>query len=164
MTTVYIGLGANVDGPIEQIHIALRTLKALPETQLIRCSSLYGSAPLGPEDQPDYVNAVAELETTLAPLDLLDALQAIEKIQGRIKHRHWGERCIDLDILLYGNETLNSERLNLPHHEMANRSFVVTPLLEIAPDLTLPDGQRLSQIQPEFDGDLHKLQSPVIDL
>lgn len=164
MTTVYIGLGANVDGPIEQIHIALRTLKALPETQLIRCSSLYGSAPLGPEDQPDYVNAVAELETTLAPLDLLDALQAIEKIQGRIKHRHWGERCIDLDILLYGNETLNSERLNLPHHEMANRSFVVTPLLEIASDLTLPDGQRLSQIQPEFDGDLHKLQSPVIDL
>ena len=164
MTTVYIGLGANVDGPIEQIHIALRTLKALPETELIRCSSLYGSAPLGPEDQPDYVNAVAELETTLAPLDLLDALQAIEKIQGRIKHRHWGERCIDLDILLYGNETLNSERLNLPHHEMANRSFVVTPLLEIAPDLTLPDGQRLSQIQPEFDGDLHKLQSPVIDL
>ena len=164
MTTVYIGLGANIDGPIEQIHIALQTLKALPETQLIRCSSLYGSAPLGPEDQPDYVNAVAELETTLAPLDLLDALQAIEKIQGRIKHRHWGERCIDLDILLYGNETLNSERLNLPHHEMANRSFVVTPLLEIAPDLTLPDGQRLSQIQPEFDGDLHKLQSPVIDL
>ena len=164
MTTVYIGLGANIDGPIEQIHIALRTLKTLPETQLIRCSSLYGSAPLGPEDQPDYVNAVAELETTLAPLDLLDALQAIEKIQGRIKHRHWGERCIDLDILLYGNETLNSERLNLPHHEMANRSFVVTPLLEIAPDLTLPDGQRLSQIQPEFDGDLHKLQSPVIDL
>ena len=164
MTTVYIGLGANIDGPIEQIHIALRTLKALPETQLIRCSSLYGSAPLGPEDQPDYVNAVAELETTLAPLDLLDALQAIEKIQGRIKHRHWGERCIDLDILLYGNKTLNSERLNLPHHEMANRSFVVTPLLEIAPDLTLPDGQRLSQIQPEFDGDLHKLQSPVIDL
>ena len=164
MTTVYIGLGANVDGPIEQIHIALRTLKALPETELIRCSSLYGSAPLGPEDQPDYVNAVAELETTLAPLDLLDALQAIEKIQGRIKHRHWGERCIDLDILLYGNETLNSERLNLPHHEMANRSFVVTPLLEIASDLTLPDGQRLSQIQPEFDGDLHKLQSPVIDL
>ena len=164
MTTVYIGLGANIDGPIEQIHIALRTLKALPETELIRCSSLYGSAPLGPEDQPDYVNAVAELETILAPLDLLDALQAIEKTQGRIKHRHWGERCIDLDILLYGNETLNSERLNLPHHEMANRSFVVTPLLEIASDLTLPDGQRLSQIQPEFDGDLHKLQSPVIDL
>ena len=164
MTTVYIGLGANIDGPIEQIHIALRTLKALPETELIRCSSLYGSAPLGPEDQPDYVNAVAELETILAPLDLLDALQAIEKTQGRIKHRHWGERCIDLDILLYGNKTLNSERLNLPHHEMANRSFVVTPLLEIAPDLTLPDGQRLSQIQPEFDGDLHKLQSPVIDL
>lgn len=164
MTTAYIGLGANIDDPIMQIEIALRSLHALSNTQLTAWSSFYGSAPLGPEDQPDYVNAVAELETILAPLDLLDALQAIEKTQGRIKHRHWGERCIDLDILLYGNETLNSERLNLPHHEMTNRSFVVTPLLEIAPDLTLPDGQWLSQIQPEFDGDLHKLQSPVIDL
>ena len=164
MTTAYIGLGANIDDPIMQIEIAHRALHALSDTQLTACSSFYGSAPLGPEDQPDFINAVAQIETELSPLSLLDALQQIEQTQGRIKRRHWGERCIDLDILLFGNETLRSERLNLPHHELTKRSFVVSPLLEIAPDLVLPDGQPLSDVQPEFDGDLHTLHRPVIDL
>lgn len=115
-------------------------------------------------DQPDYINAVAEITTSLAPLELLNQLQSLEQSQGRIKRRHWGERCIDLDILLYGDEELQSERLNLPHHEMTNRSFVVQPLLEIAPDLRLPDGRRLDSITPEFDGNLHRLERPVIDL
>ena len=164
MVRSYIGLGANLNDPAAQIITALQSLHALSGVDLIRWSSLYGSAPLGPIDQPDYINAVAEITTSLAPLELLDQLQSLEQSQGRIKRRHWGERCIDLDILLYGDEELQSERLNLPHHEMTNRSFVVQPLLEIAPDLRLPDGRRLDSITPEFDGNLHRLERPVIDL
>ena len=164
MVRSYIGLGANLNDPAAQIITALQSLHELSGVDLIRWSSLYGSAPLGPIDQPDYINAVAEITTSLAPLELLDQLQSLEQSQGRIKRRHWGERCIDLDILLYGDEELQSERLNLPHHEMTNRSFVVQPLLEIAPDLRLPDGRRLDSITPEFDGNLHRLERPVIDL
>lgn len=164
MTTAYIGLGANIDRPSEQIVSALRAINNIETTQLIEWSSLYHSKPLGPEDQPDYTNAVAAIDTQLSPLELLDALQNIEQQQGRVKLRHWGERCIDLDVLLFGNETLNSERLNIPHHELKNRSFVVQPLLEIAPDLVLPDGTLLADISPEFEGDLMRKQRPVIDL
>ena len=164
MHRVFIGLGANLNDPALQIVTALHTLHELPDTRLVNWSSLYGSSPLGPEDQPDYVNAVAEIETSLEPLALLDLTQQAERDQGRVKLRHWGERCIDLDILLFGNRVLTSERLNLPHHELTNRSFVVSPLLEIAPDLTLPDGRRLDSVSPGFDGDLHKLHRPVIDL
>lgn len=164
MNRAYIGLGANLNGPAEQIITALQALNQIPQTRLLRWSSLYGSRPLGPQDQPDYLNAVAEIETSLEPLQLLDQLQAQEKHQGREKLRHWGERCIDLDLLLYGQVILSSNRLNIPHHELKNRSFVVRPLLEIAPDLRLPDGTPLSAVTPEFDGDLHKLQYPVIDL
>ncbi|WP_370292349.1 2-amino-4-hydroxy-6-hydroxymethyldihydropteridine diphosphokinase [Thalassolituus sp.] len=164
MSRAYIALGANLNGPEDQIITALRALRALPDTQLICWSSLYGSKPLGPQDQPDYLNAVAEVTTTLAPLDLLDALQQQERDQGREKLRHWGERCIDLDILLYGDLTYADERLTIPHKEMTRRSFVVRPLLEIAPDLQLPDGQKLADAEPDFDGDLHQLHHPVIDL
>ena len=164
MTTAYIGLGANIDGPSEQIESAIKALHALESTSITQWSCLYQSKPLGPDDQPDYINAVATIETQLSPLALLDALQNIEKEQGRVKHRHWGERCIDLDILLFGAETLSSERLNIPHHEIKNRSFVVEPLLEIAPDLVLPDGTHLSEVTPTFGGNLTRQQRPVIDL
>lgn len=160
----YIGLGANIDRPSEQIITALRAINSLETTRLLEWSCLYQSTPLGPDDQPDYTNAVAAIYTQLSSIHLLDALQSIEKHQGRVKHRHWGERCIDLDILLFGTETLRSERLNIPHHELKNRSFVVQPLLEIAPDLVLPDGTLLADISPEFEGDLRRQQRPVIDL
>ncbi|MCD8523488.1 MAG: 2-amino-4-hydroxy-6-hydroxymethyldihydropteridine diphosphokinase [Saccharospirillaceae bacterium] len=162
MIRCFIGLGANLDEPIAQITIALRALAALPDTRLLRCSSLYGSKPLGPQDQPDYVNAVAELETTLEPLKLLDALQHQEREQGRIKRRHWGERCIDLDLLLYGDQTMRSERLNIPHHEMHKRSFVLLPLCEIADDLYLPDGRAITGLTPEFSGDLQRIGPPPV--
>ena len=145
MTTCYIGIGANLNNPREQILLAIEALKQLPKTQFLAVSSIYGSKPLGPQDQPDYQNAVAKIETKLEPLELLDALQAQEKEQGRVKLRHWGERCIDLDILLYGQSTINK------------RSFVVVPLREIEPGLILPNGQALSSITPEFGGDLIKL-------
>lgn len=164
MAIAYIGLGANIDSPKEQIVTALHTINSLETTQLIDWSSLYQSKPLGPDDQPDYTNAVAAIDTRLSSMQLLDALQNIEKQQGRVKYRHWGERCIDLDILLFGTETLSSERLNIPHHELKNRSFVVQPLLEIAPDLALPDGTMLAEVSPAFNGDLMRQQRPVIDL
>jgi len=164
MVRAYIALGANLNGPEEQITTALRALAALPDTELVCWSSLYGSKPLGPQDQPDYLNAVAEIRTSLEPLPLLDALQQQERDQGREKLRHWGERCIDLDILMWDDLSMTSERLTIPHKEMTHRSFVVRPLLEIAPDLILPDGSRLADADPEFDGGLHKLQHPVIDL
>ena len=157
MPICYIGLGANLNNPKEQLHIALQALTQLPHSQLLRTSSFYASRPQGPQDQPDYVNAVAELETSLPPLALLNALQQQERDQGRLKLRHWGERCIDLDILLYDNLQLDSERLTVPHRELKNRSFVVEPLLELRPDLILPDGTPLKDVQPEFIGELRRL-------
>lgn len=158
MITCYIGLGANLNNPEQQILDALNALQQLPQTELTAVSSLYGSKPLGPQDQPDYLNAIAQLATTLEPLALLDALQAQELAQGRERKRHWGERNIDLDIILYGDLELRSERLNLPHHEMHKRSFVLLPLAEINPQLVLPDGRAIATITPEFDGQLHRLK------
>ncbi|MFY9178569.1 MAG: 2-amino-4-hydroxy-6-hydroxymethyldihydropteridine diphosphokinase [Venatoribacter sp.] len=157
MAICYIGIGANLNNPVEQIHTALQALAQLPQSRLLRSSSLYGSKPQGPQDQPDYVNAVAELETELSPLELLNALQAQEQAQGRVKLRRWGERSIDLDILLYDQLMFSSERLTVPHIQLKNRSFVVEPLLELSPSLVLPSGELLAEVEPEFTGDLIKL-------
>jgi 2-amino-4-hydroxy-6-hydroxymethyldihydropteridine diphosphokinase len=159
MAVCYIGLGANLNDPEQQIRAALKALKQFPQTRLTAVSSLYGSKPLGPEDQPDYLNAVAQLQTQLEPLALLDLLQTQEQVQGRVRKRHWGERNIDLDMILYDTLQLRSDRLNLPHHEMHKRSFVLIPLAEINPELTLPSGRNVGTITPEFDGELHRLKS-----
>lgn len=143
-TRCYLGLGANIDNPVQQLLTAVKTLAAIPGIELEQVSSLYGSKPVGPQDQPDYVNAVACIRTHIAPLALLDHLQQLEREQGRVKLRHWGERCIDVDILLYGDEMISSERLTVPHSQMALRSFVLLPLLEIAPALEMPDGRPLT--------------------
>ncbi|MBF6058719.1 MULTISPECIES: 2-amino-4-hydroxy-6-hydroxymethyldihydropteridine diphosphokinase [Thiomicrorhabdus] len=154
---VFIGLGSNLDNPLEQLRIALESLNALPDTRVEKVSSFYGSTPLGPEDQPDYVNAVAELCTTLQPSVLLDALQSIESTQGRVKKRHWGERLIDLDILLYDDLQMQSERLQIPHSQMAFRDFVLVPLHELDAGLSIPgvgsiqgliDGLKTSYLKP----------------
>jgi len=136
--TVYVGLGSNLDGPRLQVSRALQELGELPQTRLVAASPLYCSAPLGPADQPDYINAVACLHTGLAPLALLDALQLLEKNHRRIRDRHWGPRTLDLDILLYGGQTIATGRLQVPHPHMHRRSFVLKPLLDIAPDLVIP--------------------------
>ncbi|MDF1762995.1 MAG: 2-amino-4-hydroxy-6-hydroxymethyldihydropteridine diphosphokinase [Oleibacter sp.] len=164
MNTAYLGLGANIDDPHQQLITGLLALRDMPDIQLLEYSSFYSSRPLGPQDQPDFVNAVAKISTTLSPLQLLDALQTQELHQGREKRRHWGERCIDFDILLFNDLLLNSDRLTLPHKELIQRSFVVTPLLELTPDLRLPDGQLLAQVHPKFDGDLQKSHRPFVDL
>lgn len=160
MKRCFIGLGANLDDPAHQIAVALHALSGLPQSRLLRWSSLYGSRPMGPQDQPDYVNAVAEIETSLTPLALLDALKAQEQQQGRTKLRHWGERCIDLDILLYADLTMTSERLTIPHAGLQERAFVVKPLLELEPQLRLPDGTDLSSLTPRYGEPLHRLYHP----
>lgn len=143
MTRVYIGLGSNLDNPLAQLKSAVSHLKQLPDSTLIGISCLYQSTPVGPQDQPDYLNAVAALDTELEPLPLLDALQAIETKHGRVRKEHWGARTLDLDILLFGDQTINHTRLIIPHPYLTQRSFVLIPLADINPDLKLPDGQWL---------------------
>lgn len=147
MERVYIGLGSNLAEPLQQLRGALAALAQLPDTALAQTSSFYSSDPLGPADQPRYVNAVAALDTHLEPLQLLDALQAIELTQGRErKDERWGPRTLDLDILVFGNRLLNEPRLQVPHYHMHARPFVLYPLAELAPDLHLADGRLLSDL------------------
>jgi len=147
MITVFIAVGSNLGDPVSQANVAIDALKKLPKSQFVQTSSLYSSTPMGPQDQPDYINAVVELTTELTPLELLDCTQRIELEQGRVrKEERWGPRTLDLDILLYGNEVMDSERLTVPHYGMKEREFVLYPLAEIAPNLTLPCGIRLDDL------------------
>lgn len=136
----FIGLGSNLNQPAAQIERALAALAALPDTELRRRSGLYGSRPMGPADQPDYVNAVAQVETRLSPEDLLTALLAIERRQGRERSpaQRNGPRTLDLDLLLHGDAVHSDPNLTLPHPGAHERDFVLVPLAEIAPDLVIP--------------------------
>lgn len=148
LKTVYIALGSNLDNPLEQLKQAVESLKTFAID--FEVSPFYGSKPLGPQDQPDYVNAVAKFKTDLAALDLLDRLQQIENQQGRVRLRRWGERTLDLDLLLYGNEQIQNERLTVPHIEMKNREFVIVPLYDLSPELILPQGEKLEDLYQMF--------------
>jgi len=146
-TLVYIGLGANLAQPVQQLEQAVAALQNIKDTKLVKVSSFYGSKPMGPQDQPDYVNAVAALHTRLAAEDLLTELQKIELEQGRQrKDERWGPRTLDLDILLFGHEIIQTERLTVPHYGMKQREFVLYPLTELNSDLVLPDGSELSEL------------------
>jgi len=150
----YIGLGSNLENPVEQVKTALRELGKLPQTRLLLQSSLYQSAPMGPANQPDYINAVAALETRLVADELLLALQGLELLHQRVRKERWGPRTLDLDLLLYGDHTINSEQLVVPHPGLGERLFVLRPLFEIAPALILPAGQVLADLLkacPEAD-------------
>ena len=146
MVRCYIGLGSNLEEPRQQVLQALEELAQLPASKLVDASSLYRSDPVGPPGQPDYINAVACLETTLEAHALLDQLQAIEQAHDRVRKIHWGPRTLDLDLLLYGDDTISTERLTVPHAFMTERSFVLWPLAEIAPATVLPDGRSLEQL------------------
>jgi 2-amino-4-hydroxy-6-hydroxymethyldihydropteridine diphosphokinase len=135
----WVGLGSNLEQPSKQVRGALHELATLPDTRLTAASSLYRSAPMGPQDQPAYINAVARLETRLTAEALLDALLSVEATHGRVRTGvHWGPRTLDLDILLYGSEQLSSPHLTVPHPGIAERSFVLYPMAEIDPDLDIP--------------------------
>lgn len=147
MTRVYIALGSNLANPLHQVQSALNALAELPQTKLIATSSLYRTPPLGPQDQPDYLNAVVALDTVLSAENLLDHTQKIELEHGRVrKDERWGPRTLDLDILLFGDEIINTERLTVPHYDMKNRQFMLYPLAEIAPELHFPTGKSLQSI------------------
>ena len=141
MTAVraYVGLGSNLDDPEQQVHRACTELATLPHTRLIKHSRLYKSAPVGPPDQPEYINAVALLETRLPAKQLLEQLLEIEQRHGRIRtSEHWGPRTLDLDLLLYGELCYTESSLTVPHPRLHQRAFVLYPLAELDPELHIP--------------------------
>jgi 2-amino-4-hydroxy-6-hydroxymethyldihydropteridine diphosphokinase len=145
MTTIcYIGLGANLADPERQIDWALRALDRLPASRLEAAAPRYRSRAIGPQPQPDYLNTVARLRTALEPLALLRELQALEAARGRVRGVRWGPRPLDLDILLYGDLQLSLPELTIPHPRIAQRNFVLVPLLDLDPQVRLPDGTAIA--------------------
>ena len=138
MSLAYVALGANLVHPAAQVRAALEALSHILDTRLLRASSLYCTAAITSEDQPDYINAVAALETTLTPDALLTALFEIENEFGRRRDFHHAPRTLDLDLLLYDDRMMDTQRLQLPHPRMHLRAFVIEPLLEIAPNCRIP--------------------------
>jgi 2-amino-4-hydroxy-6-hydroxymethyldihydropteridine diphosphokinase len=157
----YIGLGSNLDNPLQHILKAVDDIAATEGIARITLSDLYGSRPVGPQDQPDYVNAVMHIKTHLSPTDLLYRLQHIENHHGRERKEHWGARTLDLDILLFGDQIITSAELAVPHPEMTKRAFVLYPLADVAPDdLTIPGNGRLSDLLLRCSADgIHRLPS-----
>ena len=160
MSIAYIGLGSNLDEPRQQLVTALAALRALPQSQVLADSGLFQSKAMtladDDEPQPDYLNAVVKLETALAPLALLDALQSIESSQGRVRDRRWGARTLDLDILMYDELQYSDERLTLPHPGIAQRDFVLYPLQKIDNEITIPGQGNLNQLIENISN--HNLQ------
>jgi 2-amino-4-hydroxy-6-hydroxymethyldihydropteridine diphosphokinase len=148
MVTTYIGLGSNLNNPVQQVTQAISALSQLDSLSLNNVSSLYQGPPMGPTDQPDYVNAVAEIATALTPDELLEVLQRIENVHGRVRSsQHWGARTLDLDILLYGDKTIKTDVLTIPHSGLYERAFVLYPLKEIASsELSIPGYGTLGQL------------------
>jgi 2-amino-4-hydroxy-6-hydroxymethyldihydropteridine diphosphokinase len=162
VSRVFIGLGSNLLDPQTQISNAIDRIIAIEACQNVTVSSLYYSRPMGPQDQPDYMNAALALETNLSPIALLDCLQNIENEAGRIrKDDRWGARILDLDILLFDNQIINTERLTIPHYGLKLREFVLLPLVEIAPDLILPDGDSLQHLASQIDKNGLKIHSKL---
>lgn len=146
MIRCFIGLGSNLDEPLQQIQRALAALGALEHCSLGAVSPFYRNPAIGPGDQPDFINAVAELETSLTPLELLAHLQRIENAQGRVRNIRWSARTLDLDLLLYGDQIVALPELQVPHPRLRERNFVLYPLHDIAPTLTLPDDTPLTTL------------------
>lgn len=147
----YIGIGSNLNNPEQQIKAACAALQRLPDSQWHKASSCYTSTPMGPQNQPDYANAVVAIETQLSCRELLLQLQHIENNQGRVRlGERWGPRTLDLDIILYGDVCINDPDLTVPHYGCKQREFVIYPLAEIAPELIFPDGETIQQVQEKL--------------
>jgi len=144
---VYVALGCNLGDRIANLSNALKALKAHRDCNAVVCSSVYETAPMGPQDQPDYLNAVVGLQTNLSALNLLGELQSIEHLHGRVRDgERWGPRTLDLDLLLYADEIIDTPTLRVPHPGIAERSFVLVPLAELAPDLIVPNKGTVSEL------------------
>jgi len=154
MTLAYIAIGSNLASPLEQVNAAVQALGDIPQTRVVALSSFYRTPPLGPQDQPDYLNAAIALDTALNAEALLDNTQRIELQQGRVrKEERWGPRTLDLDIMLFGDAVINTERLTVPHYDMKRRGFMLWPLFEISPDLIFPDGESLSALLAQLNAE-----------
>ena len=154
MTLAYIAIGSNLASPLEQVNAAVQALSEIPQSRLVAVSAFYRTPPLGPQDQPDYLNAAVVLETSLDAETLLDNTQRIELQQGRQrKAERWGPRTLDLDIMLFGDEIIHTERLTVPHYDMKNRGFMLWPLFEVAPELTFPNGESLQTILQQLNAE-----------
>lgn len=148
---VYIAIGSNLNNPIQQVKAAIGALAQLPKSQLLAVSQLYQSPPLEQDDQADYINAVAAVETSLHAHDFLTELEKIEILHGRTRNtRRWGPRVLDLDLILFDDLVINTARLIVPHPEFHKRAFVLVPLQEIAPELVLPSGKKLQELIDEL--------------
>jgi 2-amino-4-hydroxy-6-hydroxymethyldihydropteridine diphosphokinase len=151
MVRCFIGLGSNLEYPGQQVTTAIAEIALLSSSKLLSKSSLYASKPLGPPDQPDFINAVIEFETSLPALTLLSHMQAIESQHQRVRKEHWGPRTLDLDLLLYGQEKIMLTELQVPHPEMTKRNFVLYPLMEIAPALIIPGLGNIEDLIAKLD-------------
>ena len=157
---VFIGIGSNLDNPIEHVLLALNDIEKIADTQLLNQSSLYRSAPIGPPDQPHYINAVAVVQTQLTAIQLLMELQTIENKHGRKRTDiRWQARTLDLDLLIYGESIINEQSLKVPHPQISKRNFVLYPLHELEPSLTIPTQGQVSKLLQQCDqGDIIKLE------
>jgi len=153
MTRAFIGLGSNQGDSHQQLDQALAALAEMPRSALIRCSPRYWTAPVGDSDQPDFLNAVAELDTALEPLDLLRRMHGVEDALGRERdpERRWGPRTIDLDLLLFGHAVIRQADLIVPHPRLARRAFVLKPLADLVPRLQVPGQARVSELLEQLD-------------
>jgi 2-amino-4-hydroxy-6-hydroxymethyldihydropteridine diphosphokinase len=160
LVPAYVALGSNLRDPAAQVKAGVEELAMLPDTRLVQVSSLYRTAPVGFLDQPDFVNAVALIETALTPRTLLDALLAIERRYGRVRDFPNAPRTLDLDILLFGDEPYRDDALTIPHPRLHERAFVLVPLAEIAPDTIVPGLQSASELVARVDAaGIEKLES-----
>lgn len=163
MIRCYVGMGSNLENPLLQLRLAADAMECLSGCELVGRSAIYRSSPLGgPTGQPDYLNAVVALNSSLEPLILLDQLQSLEGAAGRVREIAWGPRTLDLDLLLYGALTSRSTRLTLPHPRIFERNFVLTPLADlVADDWTFPDGSTLAaRLADCGNNPLERLDSP----
>ncbi len=149
----YIAIGSNLNGPTAQVLAAFERIRALPSTRLEARSRLYASHPMGPQDQPDFVNAVAGVLTQLEPKSLLESLLEIERQMGRVRRERWGPRLIDLDLVWMAGTVVEQPGLSLPHPGVSSRNFVLYPLCDIAPTLYIPGHGRVSELKLRSDSE-----------
>ncbi len=147
MNSVFIALGSNLNQPLQQLITAVKSINKHPNCELIACSNIYISPPQGSIEQPNYLNAAIRINTSFNPIALLDFLQSIEFSQKRKRGLRWGPRTIDLDIIIFSDQAINSERLIVPHVQLPNRAFVIIPLLDINPELILPNGKAVATLK-----------------
>jgi len=157
--TAFIGIGSNLDDPVQQVRMAVGAISRLSGCSVRRCSSLYRTRPWGLENQPAFINAVVKLETRLTALQLLEVLQALETRQGRRRDGlRWGPRRLDLDILLYGQSRIAMEALEIPHRHLHQRAFVLLPLQEIDARLPVPGMGTVSELVSRLDYDPDEIE------